>query len=94
MYDPSLPMNKEQVDEMAKAVIDRISVVPINKNTMKLEIKLLTGESEPMTYIRNGERYARRSGLTSKKMIDALFFQKEMFYNNNLQIVYISKTLY
>ena len=71
MYDPSLPMNKEQVDEMAKAVIDRISVVPINKNTMKLEIKLLTGESEPMTYIRNGERYARRSGLTSKKMIDA-----------------------
>ncbi len=59
-------MNKEQVDEMAKAVIDRISVVPINKNTMKLEIKLLTGESEPMTYIRNGERYARRSGLTSK----------------------------
>ena len=71
MYDPSLPMNKEQVDEMAKAVIDRISVVPINKNTMKLEIKLLTGESEPMTYFRNGERYARRSGLTSKQMIDA-----------------------
>lgn len=71
MYDPDLPMNKEQVDEMTKAIIDRISVVPINKGKMKLEIKLLTGESESMTYVRNGERYARRSGLISKKMIDA-----------------------
>lgn len=71
MYDPNAEMNKEQVDAMAKAVIDRITVVPISENKMKLEVKLKTGESEPMTYIRNGERYGRRSGLTSKKMIDA-----------------------
>ena len=71
MYDPNAEMNKEQVDAMAKAVIDRITVVPISENKMKLEVELKTGESEPMTYIRNGERYGRRSGLTSKKMIDA-----------------------
>ncbi|MDO4944226.1 MAG: recombinase family protein [Ruminococcus sp.] len=71
MYSPDVEMTKEQVDEMAKAVIDRISVVPINKQTMKLEIKLMTGVSEPMTYVRNGQRYGRRSGLISKKMIDA-----------------------
>lgn len=71
MYSPDIEMTKEQVDEMAKAVIDRISVVPINKQTMKLEIKLMTGVSEPMTYVRNGQRYGRRSGLISKKMIDA-----------------------
>ncbi len=47
MYSPDNDMTKEQVDEMAKAVIDRISVVPINANTMRLEIKLFIGESEP-----------------------------------------------
>lgn len=40
MYDPNAEMNKEQVDAMAKAVIDRITVVPISENKMKLEVKL------------------------------------------------------
>lgn len=71
MYSADSEMTKQQIDEMAKAVIDRINVVPINRQTMKLEIKLTTGESEPMTYVRNGQRYARRSGSISKKMIDA-----------------------
>lgn len=71
MYSADSEMTKQQIDEMAKAVIDRINVVPINRQTMKLEIKLTTGESEPMTYVRSGQRYARRSGSISKKMIDA-----------------------
>jgi len=71
MYDPTGVMTKEDVDEMAKAVIDRIDVVPMNKNTMKLQIKLLTGDNEPVTYVRKGARYARRSGNISKKMIDS-----------------------
>ena len=64
-------MTKEQVDELARTIIDRIDVVPTNKNSMKLEIKLKTGLSEDITYVRTGERYARRSGPISKKMIDA-----------------------
>ncbi|MGN0634269.1 MAG: recombinase family protein [Oscillospiraceae bacterium] len=71
MYSPETEMTREQIDEMSKAVIDRISVVPINKQTMKLEIKLTTGASEPLTYVRNGKRYGRRSGHITKKMIDA-----------------------
>ncbi len=70
MYNPEIEMTKEQIDEMAKTIIDRISVVPINKHTMKLEVKLMTGISEPLTYVRNGNRYGRRSGIISKKMID------------------------
>ena len=38
---------------------------------MKLEIKLKTGLSTDFSYVRTGERYARRSGAISKKMIDA-----------------------
>ncbi|SEK57015.1 recombinase family protein [Ruminococcus albus] len=71
MYCPEGDMTKEQVDELARTIIDRIDVVPTNKNSMKLEIKLKTGLSEDITYVRTGERYARRSGPISKKMIDA-----------------------
>lgn len=71
MYAPDQEMTKEQIDEMVKVILDRIEVIPINQTTMKLEIKLKTGQSEPITYIRNGLRYGRRSGHISKKMIDA-----------------------
>ncbi|MBO4865841.1 MAG: recombinase family protein [Ruminococcus sp.] len=71
MYCPEGDMTKEQVDELARTIIDRIDVVPTNKNSMKLEIKLKTGLSEDITYVRTGERYSRRSGPISKKMIDA-----------------------
>ncbi|SFB98059.1 recombinase family protein [Ruminococcus albus] len=66
MYCPEGDMTKEQVDELARTIIDRIDVVPTNKNSMKLEIKLKTGLSEDITYVRTGERYARRSGPISK----------------------------
>ena len=71
MYCPEGDMTREQVDELARAIIDHIDVVPINKNSMKLEIKLKTGLSTDFSYVRTGERYARRSAPISKKMIDA-----------------------
>jgi hypothetical protein len=64
-----------QIDEMIKAVIDHIDVVPINEQSMKLEIKLQTGENGTTTYVRTGNRYGRRSGHISKKMIDAYKMQ-------------------
>ncbi len=71
MYSPEGDMTREQVDELARTIIDRIDVVPINKNSMKLEIKLKTGLSTDFSYVRAGERYARRSGQITKKMIDS-----------------------
>lgn len=71
MYCPEGDMTKEQVDELARTIIDRIDVVPVNENTMKLEIKLKTGLSTDFSYVRTGERYARRSAPISKKMIDS-----------------------
>ena len=71
MYCPEGDMTKEQIDELARTIIDRIDVVPMNKNSMKLEIKLKTGLSTDFSYIRTGDRYARRSAPISKKMIDA-----------------------
>jgi hypothetical protein len=71
MYCPEGDMTKEQVDELARTIIDRIDVVPVNKNAMKLEIKLKTGLSADFSYVRTGERYARRSAPIIKKMIDS-----------------------
>lgn len=42
LYRPGHIMSKEEVDEMAGAMIDRIDVVPVNSTEMKLEIKLKT----------------------------------------------------
>ena len=71
MYSPEGDMTREQVDELARTIIDRIDVVPVNKNSMKLEIKLKTGLSADFSYVRTGDRYARRSGQITKKMIDS-----------------------
>lgn len=71
MYDPETVMDKIAVDAMVKAIIDRIDVIPKNETTMALEVKLKTGTKEGLTYIRSGERYARRSGAISKKMVEA-----------------------
>lgn len=71
MYKPSKKMNNEQVDEMVKAIVDRIDVVPKNAESMKLEIKLKTGANADITYVRAGQRYGCRSGHISKKMIDS-----------------------
>ncbi len=75
LYRPGHLMAKEEVDEMAKAIIDRIDVVPVNRTEMKLEVKLKTSALADISYIRSGERYARRSGHITKKMIDAYKMQ-------------------
>lgn len=75
LYRPGHIMSKEEVDEMAKTMIDRIDVVPVNRTEMKLEVKLKTSASADISYIRSGERYARRSGHITKKMIDAYKMQ-------------------
>ncbi len=75
MYSPDHQMSKDEVDEMTKAIIDRIDVVPINEKSMKLEVKLKTGLSAEIAYIQADERYVRRSGHICKKMIDSYKMQ-------------------
>ncbi|WP_028516892.1 recombinase family protein [Ruminococcus flavefaciens] len=75
MYTPGHQMSHDEVDEMTKAIIDRIDVVPINRESMKLEVKLKTKIAAEISYIRNDGRCVRRSGHISKKMIDAYKMQ-------------------
>ena len=56
---------------LTKNIIDRIEVVPINDTEMKLQIRLMTGASDSMTYTKKGGKSTRRSGNISKKMIDS-----------------------
>lgn len=71
MYSPEGDMTKEQVDEMAKVIIDRIEVTPINDDSMKLAIHLKTGLDSDITYLAGDRRTRCRSGHISKKMIDS-----------------------
>lgn len=75
LYRPGHIMSEDEVDELAKTMIDRIDVVPVNGSEMKLEVKLKTNLDADISYVRNGERYGRRSGHISKKMIDAYKMQ-------------------
>lgn len=76
MYSPDKTMDNTDVDEMTKAIIDRIDVIPINEDQMRLEVKLKMGGKGDITYIRRGERYGCRSGVISKKMIES--YEKSM----------------
>lgn len=76
MYDPATQMTKEQVDAMTEAIVERITVIPVNKNNMKLEIALKTGANGNIPYSTSGRHTACRSGNTFKKMI-------ESYENNN-----------
>ena len=69
MYFPGVYMTETAVDEMVDAIIDRIDIVPINENTMRLEVKLKSGGRGDITYIRNGKQYSCRYGDISKNMI-------------------------
>ncbi|WP_295090645.1 recombinase family protein [Ruminococcus sp.] len=75
MYTPGHQMSHDEVDEMTKAIIDRIDVVPINRESMKLEVKLKTNIAAEISYIRNDGRCVRRSGHIIKKMIDSYKMQ-------------------
>ena len=70
LYEPDVEMDKVAVDEMVKVIIDRIDVYPVTETSMRLEVKLKMGGVGDITYIRNGERYGRRSGIICKKMIE------------------------
>ena len=76
MYDPATQMTKEQVDAMTEAIVERITVIPVNKNNMKLEIALKTGANGNIPYSTSNRHSACRSGNTFKKMI-------ESYENNN-----------
>ncbi|MBQ7835454.1 MAG: hypothetical protein IJ385_06685, partial [Ruminiclostridium sp.] len=76
MYDPATQMTKEQVDAMTEAIVERITVIPVNKNNMKLEIALKTGANGNIPYSASNRHSACRSGNTFKKMI-------ESYENNN-----------
>ena len=75
MYIPEHQMSKDEVDEMTKAIIDRIDAVPINDRSMKLEVRLKTGLSAEIAYSQSDGRYIRRSGHICKKMIDSYKMQ-------------------
>ena len=75
MYSSDHEMTKDEVDEMVRAMIDRIDVIPSTGCQMRMEIKLKTGIIGDIAYIRRGERYGRRSGHISKKMIDSYKMQ-------------------
>lgn len=62
MYSPEHDMTREQVDEIAKTIIDKIVVVPVNSERMKLEICLKTGANSDIAYVANNRRSNRRSG--------------------------------
>lgn len=71
MYDPATQMTKEQVDAMTEAIVERITVIPVNKNNMKLEIALKTGANGNIPYSASNRHSACRSGNTFKKMIES-----------------------
>ena len=72
MYDPNSNMDKDEVDNLVKTLVDRIDVVPVSATEMRLEVKIKVSSSfKEMTYIRNGLRYGARSGNIVKKMISA-----------------------
>ena len=71
-------MTKEQVDTMTEAIVERITVIPVNKHNMKLDILLKTGNSGKIPYSSGFSRNFCRSGITFKKMI-------ESYENNNSQ---------
>ncbi len=71
MYRSEGKMTKGQVDEMVKEIIDRIDIAAVDDRTMSLEIKLKTGLNSDFTYVRKGERYGRRYGQITKKMIES-----------------------
>ena len=83
MYDPKQEMTRLQIDEMIKAVIDHIDVVPVNEKTMKLEIKLQTGENGTTTYVRTGSRYGRRSGPISNEMMACAVYINQFKFDEN-----------
>ena len=71
MYDPNSNMDKDEVDNLVKTLVDRIDVVPVSATEMRLEVKIKVSSSfKEMTYIRNGLRYGARSGNIVKKMIE------------------------
>ena len=56
VYSPGEPMPKELVDDLVETIIDRIDVEPVNDNSMKVSIKLRTGEKQDYKYSNSGRR--------------------------------------
>ncbi len=71
MYRPESEMTQEQLEAMIETIIDRIDVVPINEDSMKLLIHLKVGTTDDLTYVTKRRKNSRRSEHISKKMISA-----------------------
>lgn len=56
VYNPGEPMPKELVDDLVETIIDRIDVEPVNDNSMRVSIKLRTGEKQDYKYSNSGRR--------------------------------------
>lgn len=61
-------ITNKQIDEIVKTLVDRVEVKPINKTSMSITIVLKAGSKGTLEHIRQGTRYACRSGNISKKM--------------------------
>lgn len=55
-YNSNEPMPKEMVDDLIEAVIDRIDVEPVSENSMRISIKIRTGEKQDYKYSKTGRR--------------------------------------
>ena len=62
MYSGKREMTFTEVDEMINTMIEKITVVPLDSNTAKLEVKLKTGTGNDFTYNRKSHSFDCCSG--------------------------------
>lgn len=62
MYSPDTEMTKKQLDEMIQAIVDVIFVTPVDSKTVRLEIKLKTGENKDFFYDKSRNKIHWHSG--------------------------------
>ena len=62
MYSSKREMTFTEVDEMINTMIEKITVIPLDSNTAKLEVKLKTGTGNDFTYNRKSHSFDCCSG--------------------------------
>lgn len=72
MYSPDTEMSRKQIDEMVKAIVEIIYITPTGDKSMKLDIKLKTGDDKIVMYNKpqNFHRHSGQMSLTIWPPID------------------------
>lgn len=82
MYSGKREMTFTEVDEMINTMIEKITVIPLDSNTAKLEVKLKTGTGNDFTYNRKSHFFDCCSGNIFLKMCPK---QQWTFTRNNVR---------